>query len=232
MEKRRKGFYKMVLDTETAPLDKECKGVLPSNMFVYDIGWAIVDKQGNVYEAHSFINADVFIGEKILMQSAYYKSKIPQYWEDINNGKRVLTSSYNIRKQFLKNIEEYNIKEIYAHNARFDYGALNNTFRWDTKSKYRYYFPFEVDICDTLKMAHDVFGSMPTYRKFCEENGFMTKHKTPRPQMKAETLYRFITKDPTFVESHMGLEDVMIEKEIMAYCYKQHKKMRKKLWED
>ena len=34
-----------------------------------------------------------------------------------------------------------------------------------------------------------------------------------------------------FIESHTALEDVMIEKEILAYCYRQHKKMRKKLWE-
>ena len=48
----------------------------------------------------------------------------------------------------------------------------------------------------------------------------------------AENLYRFIIKDPTFIEAHTGLEDVMIEKEIMAYCFRQHKKMRKKLWEN
>jgi hypothetical protein len=28
------------------------------------------------------------------------------------------------------------------------------------------------------------------------------------------------------------LADVMIEKEILAYCYRQHKTMRKKLWEN
>jgi hypothetical protein len=46
----------------------------------------------------------------------------------------------------------------------------------------------------------------------------------------AEILFRFISKDNTFVESHTGLEDVMIEKEILAYCFKQHKKMERHLW--
>ena len=59
----------------------------------------------------------------------------------------------------------------------------------------------------------------------------MTSHKTPRPQKKAETVYRYITRDTDFVESHTGLEDVKIETLIMAYCYRQHKKMRKGLWE-
>jgi hypothetical protein len=45
-------------------------------------------------------------------------------------------------------------------------------------------------------------------------------------------LYKFISKDFDFVENHTGLEDVMIEKEILAYCYRQHKPMRKKLWEN
>ncbi len=81
-----------------------------------------------------------------------------------------------------------------------------------------------------MKMARDVMHKMPTYRKFCEENGFVTK--TGQLSAKAEDLYRFIIKDPTFVESHTGLEDVQIEREIMFYCYRQHKPMRKLLYEN
>ena len=223
--------YRIVLDTETAPLDREFNGVTPQNMFVYDCGWAIVDRKGNVYRTRSFINRDIFFDESDLMNSAYYANKIPMYLNDILNGKRLVKSFYEIRKTLFEDIAEFGVTEIYAHNMRFDYGSLNNTQRWETKSKYRYFFPKDVMICDTLKMAHDVIATMPTYKRFCEENGFMTKHKTPRPQMKAETLYRFITKDVNFVESHTGLEDVMIEKEILAYCFRQHKKMRKALFE-
>ena len=84
--------YKIVLDTETCPLDRELDEVTPSNMFAYDIGWAIVDKRGNVYKTRSFINADIFLNEKIAMTSAYYADKIPKYWEDYKNGTRILTS--------------------------------------------------------------------------------------------------------------------------------------------
>lgn len=222
--------YKIVLDTETCPIDKDYDGVVPSNMWVYDIGWAIVDKRGTVYRTRSFVNKDVFCNEVELMKSAYYADKIPMYWEDIKNGKRVLKSFNEIRKILLSDIAEFEVTEIYAHNMRFDYGSLNNTERWLTKSKYRYFFPYGIEICDTLKMARDVIGKMPTYRRFCEENGFLTKNNQLR--MTAEVLYKFISKDLDFVESHTGLEDVMIEKEILAYCYKQHKPMRKKLWEN
>lgn len=231
MEKKidRRISYKIVIDTETCPVDRDFDGVAPENMWVYDLGYAVVDKRGNVYETFSFVNADIFLNEKELMKSAYYAKKIPMYWEDIKAGKRILTSFYNIRKQLLASIEEYEVTEIFAHNMRFDYGTLNVTQRWLTKSKYRYFFPYGMEICDTLKMARDILGNMPTYRRFCEENGLMTKGN--QPQYKAETIYKFITKDLDFVESHTGLEDVLIEKEILAYCYKQHKRMRKLLFE-
>ena len=222
--------YRLVIDTETCPLDRTLETVLPNNMFVYDVGWAVVDKRGKVYDTKSFVNADIFLDEKELMKSAYYADKLPKYWKEIKSGERVLTSFYNIRKALLETISEYGITEIYAHNMRFDYGTLQNTQRWLTKSKYRYFFPKDVIICDTLKMARDVILKMPTYKKFCEENGLLTING--KLSASAENLYKFITKDTTFAESHTGLEDVLIEKEILAYCFKQHKKMRRKLWED
>lgn len=233
MEKKidRRIGYKIVLDTETCPIDKDFAGVDPYNMWTYDCGWAVVDKRGTVYEARSFVNADIFLGEKELMKSAYYANKIPMYWERIKSGEAILTSFANIRKQLLEDMETYGVTEVFAHNMRFDYGTLNTTERWLTKSKYRYFFPYGTEICDTLKMAQDVLGKMPTYIRFCEENGFMTNHSTPRPSFKAEVIYKFLTKDLDFVEEHTGLADVMIEKEILAYCYKQHKRMRKALFE-
>ena len=220
--------YKIVLDTETCPIDKDVNEVSPQNMWVYDCGWAVVDKRGKVYKTRSFINADIFLGEKELMNSAYYSNKIPMYWEQIKRGERILTSFHNIRKALLEDIAEFEVKEIFAHNMRFDYGTLNTTQRWLTKSQYRYFFPYEIEICDTLKMARNVIAKMPTYQRFCKENGYLTKNGQYR--LTAEIIYRFISKNNDFIESHTGLEDVLIEKEILAYCYKQHKKMCKKLW--
>lgn len=228
IDRRKK--YIIVLDTETCPLDKDMEEVTPSNMFVYDVGMAVVDKKGNVYETYSYVVADIFFEEKGLMNSAYYADKLPQYYEDIKNGTRKVATLYAIRKKLKELMDKYETKTISAHNARFDNGALNNTERWLTKSKYRYFYPYGAELWDTLKMAHDVIAKMPTYKKFCEENGYMTTHKKPRPQEKAEVLYRFISGDNDFVESHTGLEDVMIEKEILAYCFRQKKKMRKLLY--
>lgn len=227
MDKRIK--YRIVLDTETTPIDKTCRKVDPTNMFVYDIGWAVVDKHGKVYKTQSFVIQDIFIQEADLMQSAYYANKIPQYKTAINNGSRILTSFYKVREALIKDIELFNVTEIYAHNMYFDLLSLNNTERWLTKSKYRYFFPYGIEINDTLKMAKDVIGKQPTYIKYCNDNNYVTS--SGRPRFTAEILYRYITQNENFTENHTGLEDVMIEKEILAYCFRQHKKMRKALFE-
>jgi DNA polymerase III epsilon subunit-like protein len=220
--------YKVVLDCESCPLDRTLEDVLPSNMFSYDIGWAVVDKRGVVYVARSFVVDEIFNKEKELMQSSYYAKKIPMYKKEIAEGKRIVASFYEIRKQLADDMKLYEVKEVYAHNMRFDYGTLNNTQRWLTKSKYRFFFPYGTEICDTLKMSRQVIGQMPTYKRFCEENGYLTKNG--RLRFTAEILYRFISKNNEFSENHTGLEDVLIEKEILAYCFKQHKKMVRKLW--
>lgn len=228
----RRRNYIIVVDTETCPLDRDYNGVTPFNMFVYDIGWAVVDKHGNVYETKSYMVKDIFEGEKQLMLSAYYANKIPKYVEDLANGNRTLATWYEIRNDLVETMKRYETNIVCAHNARFDDGATKNTQRWLTKSKYRYFLPYGAEVWDTMKMALDVIAPMPTYKAFCEENGYMTKHKTPRPQVKAEVIYRFMTGNNDFIESHTGLEDVLIEKEILAYCYCKHKKMRKKLYEN
>ena len=110
---RRRNYF-LCIDTETVPVDKDFDGVDPYNMWVYDVGVAVIDKHGNVYETFSFVNADIFIDEKELMKSAYYADKIPDYWEDIKNGKRVLTSFYNIRKTIMMLIDKYEIEKVFA----------------------------------------------------------------------------------------------------------------------
>ena len=64
----------------------------------------------------------------------------------------------------------------------------------------------------------------------CQENGYVLKNGQPRKT--AEILWRFISGNNDFEESHTGLEDVLIEAEIMFYCFRQHKPMRKALFEN
>ena len=218
----RRHTYGIMLDTETA-------NGLDDPLF-YDCGWEVIDSHGRKYAERSFVNKDIFLGERELMKSAYYAEKLPHYWTEIWCGQRKMATTYEIKKALRADIEKYGCEFICAHNARFDQKSLNTTQRYVTKSKYRFFVPYGVEWWDTMKMAQDVICQMPTYKKFCEENGYICKNGQLRKT--AEILYRFINKDDNFQECHTGLEDVDIERQILAYCVRQHKKMRKKLWED
>lgn len=223
IDKRKK--YYMVLDTETCPIDRECQDITPDNMLVYDIGYAIVDKKGNVYKSGSYIISDVFFKEFYTkMQSSYYSAKIPQYMQDIGEGKRKVKTWAEISFILRDTIQEYQVKAIVAHNARFDFGALKNTKEYLNQYAMLPYMTWY----DSLKMAKSVMAEMPTYKQFCQDNNYITAKGNVR--LTAEVLYRFISQDNAFIESHTALEDVLIEKEILAYCFKQHKKMSKLLF--
>ena len=218
IDKRRSYF--LTIDTETANnMD---------NPFVFDIGGAIHDKQGNVMETFSFIVKEVFYGMPDLMAECFYQSKLPMYRTQIEQGFRQVKSWYEVRAHIHKLCDKYSVKAIIAHNMRFDYRSANTTQRYLTYSKYRYFFPKDVPLWDTLSMARDTIVKQKTYIRFCENNGYCTKNGKPRAT--AEILYRYITNNVDFTESHTGLEDVLIEKEIFVKCIRQHKKMKRSPW--
>ena len=227
MDKRR--HYILILDTETANTFRgENGGLDTSNALAYDIGFAVCDTRGNIYEKHSFVNADIFLDYAEAMQSAYYAAKLPKYHADIKEGKRKLASAATIRREMLEIMAEYGIREVCAHNARFDMAALNATLRYLTKSRLRFWFPFGTTVWDSCLMAKDVILKMPTYKHFCEKNNILTA--TGRLPFNAQALYSYLQNDPEFIEAHTALEDALIEAKIVAYCFRQKKKMRKELW--
>ena len=216
IDRRRK--YYLVLDTETA------NGL--ENPIVYDLGFAIIDKNGKVYDRRSLVIYDTYCLMKDLMQSAYYANKLPKYETEIANGEREIVSYATAKKIIAEVCKKYNIKVAIAHNARFDYRATTITQRYLTKSKYRFFLPYGIELWDTMKMANDTICKQWSYKEWCYKNGYLTKNG--RVRKTAEILYRYISGDEDFIESHTGLEDVLIEKEIFVHCMRQHKPMRKK----
>ena len=212
--------YIMVLDTETAnglmvndKLDLSCS-------LVYDIGFTVVDKKGRVYCQKSMAIREIFCGMADVMKSAYYAEKLPKYWEDIKAGRRNLVNFMTA----LEVMKEYNIQTVSAHNARFDVNALNNTIRYITKSDKRFFFPYGTEIWDTYKGAVNTICKQKGYIRFCERNGYMTKHKTPKVRATAEILYRYLSGDNNFIEEHQGLDDTTIEAKILTQILRQHSK--------
>ena len=211
--------YYLVCDIETANHAEDA--------LAYDVGLAIVDRYGTIYEKHSFICKEIFVDEADLMQSAYYAKKIPEYHEGIADGSRKVVTLYEIRSMVFDLYKRWNYKAVMAYNAYFDNSGLNRTQRYVTKSKYRWFFPYGVPVHCIWHMACQTICSMKKYHKFCTDNGFVSK--AGNIQTSAEVVYRFLTNNPDFEEEHKGLEDVLIEAYIFAECVRKHKRMNRKI---
>ena len=191
---------KLVLDTETINLEKQ---------FVYDLGYTIADADGNVVARKSYVISQVF-NNKELFATGYYSNKMPLYLERLANGYSKKVGWGHAMRYLANDIKKYGITEIYAYNSKFDSRALNFMCAW-----YKVVNGLGgTEIQDIMNFIKPITKSQD-YKDFCEKNGFMTNHKTPQPQQKAETLYRYLNDNVDYEEEHTGLEDSLIELEIL-----------------
>lgn len=217
---KRKTYY-CVIDTETCPIEPSPK-VDAHNMLVYDIGYRIIDKKGNCYLEKSFVVDEIFHGEYKRMRNSYYVDKLPQYYKEIGENKRIIKGIEDIRNEFQNDLKMFNCTIVSAHNAYFDYTSLRTTMKW-LNCKNPYFYKYEYTLWDTMKMARDTICKAKSY-PFYNSNG--------QKSVSAENLYRYISGNYEFTESHTGLEDTRIESAILVKCLSYHKKMKRKLWAD
>lgn len=210
----------IVIDTETANTIDD--------PFCYDIGFAVIDRTGKVYETHSYVIADIFLDEKEMMKEAYFADKIPQYWEDIKNGKRQLRRFQTVKRIFRDVCDQYEVNMVCAYNCAFDVRSGNYTQRYLTSSKYRYFYPYGTRFMDILKLAREILKKDENYKTFCVENGYLTKKGQNR--YTAEIVYRYLF-DSDFIEEHTGLADCLIEAQIMIKLMNEYPEIDFKLQE-
>lgn len=212
----RKKEYLLVIDTET------CCDV--NQPLAYDIGYAVCDREGNIYLERSFVVAETFLDLKDdAMTTAYFSEKIPNYWDDIRNGNRNIKSIRYIRNQVREDMKKYNIHKVGAYNMSFDKKSLNNVLRYGTKSFFRWFFPYGTEFFCIWNMACQALLNSLTYIRFAEKYNLQTEKGNLLTS--AEACYKYITKKIDFEEDHTGLEDVKIEIKIMAKCNATHKKI-------
>ena len=216
VDKRKKYF--MVLDVETANTtdSKHNDGL------VYDIGFTIMDKKGNIYAERSFCIKEIFDWLD-LMQSAYYAEKRPIYYEKMKNKEMEKVTIWEARQRIKKALEYFNISEVYAYNASFDYTTLNNTVRYLSGSGCRWFLPYGTQICDIWHIACQVLG---VQKLFQSEN---IRNDNGNLITSAERMFAYMEQNPDFEESHTGLEDAKIESQILARCLRTHKHIDKKI---
>ena len=193
----------LIFDTETTSLDKP---------FCYDLGYTILD-----IESDEVLCSRHFIIEQVwhnlpLFQSAYYADKRPEYVALMRAHRAQLVKWGQATQQMARDIKAFNITDTYAYNSTFDTKVFDYCCDW-----FKTINPLDnVGIHDIWGYASQFITGKNDYRAFCEEHELFTQ--TGNYSGSAETVYRFITKDPEFVEKHMGLYDSQIEARILMYC--------------
>lgn len=214
---RRKNYY-LTLDTETC-------GSLGSPL-VYDIGFTIHDKKGNIYESRSYVIREIFYGEWKKMRTAYYAEKIPAYKEGIKTGKWIVKSFWEIRKEIFSLMKEYNVKAVVAYNAGFDTRALNSTLNYLSKfDEKQTFFNEKTVIWCSWGMSCQTIFKQKTFFKLANRESWVSDAGNVKTS--AEIAHRYINRDFSFEEAHTALEDALIETKIFAKCFACHKHMDK-----
>lgn len=215
----------LILDTETTIVPSVKLGDKTPQL-VYNIAWVIMSKSGQIKTQKSFVVKEVWEkyqsyifprqGEFMISQ----KAKQGLYTKQLTDGTTKIANFKDILQELRRDLIEGSVNTINAYNVRFDKYVLQ-----DMQSLLGITEIFNVanmiqllnEYVPVYNIQHGFVQVAPVkYQKFCVQNGFITKTGYMY-QTKAETAYRFLSKNPFFSESHTALEDCYIEACILAY---------------
>lgn len=192
-----------VFDTETAGSFNK--------PFCYNIGYVIADT-----ETKEILVRKDFVVEQVwhnlpLFTSAYYADKREGYVKAMKGRKTVLKKFGYITREMARDFEIYGVKNAYAFNSAFDENVFNFNCDW-----YKCINPFDtIQVFDIRAFAIQ-FLVNDEYKDFCDKFSLYTD--SGNYSTTAETMFKFITNDETFVENHTALSDSEIEFEILMAC--------------
>ena len=198
-----------VFDTETVGL--------PPRNFVYDMGWIVTDRKGNIQKKRNFLIEEVITDGKKMMGAFFAKKIFSYYIPALDSGKINLISLNDMQDIMYDDLTE--CQTVAAYNVGFDLSALHNTV--DICNGQQEILFGDFDILCLWNFACEALLSTPTYWKAASTHGWQSR--AGNFTTTAESTYRFITGDPKFVESHTALDDCMIENEILKACFAKKK---------
>lgn len=199
-----------------------------SNQKPYDIGYIVADRYGHIYLKRSFFLSDNFIENYITVDFDYNSVQRilnNSYIEFINdsNKKDSLKKYKRVSKKefiqyFIEDCKKYDCKKFYAYNVSFDKRMIAKIFG---NKEQNFYNGFQfMDIAPIIANARLL---TKRYLDFCLDWDLLTK--TNWASTKAETVYGYLLRNPLFSERHTGLEDTLIEYEILMKAFESKKKI-------
>jgi len=190
-------------DTETL------NGATASYCFTYHVAFVATNKKKEILD-----KINILILEHLqLDKSGFYGKFKKEYYRQLLKDENVIicyteTEAIEVLKKWF---EKWEVSTICAHNSGFDF-----------EKTFLQYLVKDFDFIDTQFAFFDTIGHYRKFKKFCLENGYVTKYKNCK--MTAEICYRFITGNTDFVEEHTALADSEIETEILFAVWDTHRK--------
>lgn len=256
---RRKKYY-LILDCETATLpyasnfeETQKKNIAIAKPLIYDLGWQVIDRNGNIYKRKSFIISEIFSVPQVF-NTAYYAHKRPIYLERLKKGETILTDWNTAITELIEDMQY--VESVGAYNSMFDFKkAIPFTelyiqklyspdfYKWEqmqnelckkiaygnnrqnTKDFERTVFRFRDNIYDLF----DVWGLSCEHIMNTKEYKQMCINNGWQTASKkyfktsAETCFRYFSKELEFEESHTAIDDTIIESEIFVEILKRTK---------
>ena len=124
----RKGFRYMVLDCETATLpfaneianfdSEKKKKIAIARPLIYDIGWTITNRKGEILDSKQFLIAETFAVPAVF-NTAYYAEKRPLYLEMLNRKETEIKPWNEVAKILLHDLRK--VDAVGAYNSMFDF---------------------------------------------------------------------------------------------------------------
>lgn len=204
---------RIVIDTETL-------GGL-ENPLCYDIGYAIMNNDGEILTTRRYLVRETFFGMREKMKTAYYAEKLPLYYAEMLKDLKDQPLAA-IRKELFELCEQFKVKQVWAFNAAFDEKALNNTVKTISNGFVEEFLPFGVEWHCIQAFAGQTFLNSRSYFKYAINHDLVSEKGNVRTT--AEAAYQYLNDDENFIEEHTALSDVLIECAILHKCLKQHKK--------
>ena len=190
-------------DTETL------NGAKDSYCFTYHVAFVAFNRKKEILDKINIVILEYLQLDK----SQFYGKFKKEYYRALLKDENVIIcysekEAMEILDAWFK---KWNIHTICAHNSGFDF----------TKT-FLQFMVTDYEFIDTQFAFYDTIGHYRKFKKFCIENGYVTK--SGNCQMTAEICYRFITGNNDFVEEHTALSDSEIEVEILFAVWDTHRK--------
>ena len=192
-----------VFDTETINVE---------HPYCYNVGFAIYDT-----ETKKRLTKREYVIEQVwhnpmLFSTAYYAEKREIYVSRMKGRKIKMTKWGFCCREMHTIFKYYNVELAFAYNSQFDEKVFNFNCEF-----FHTINPFDtIPIKDIMPYVHNTIAFTEDFQGFCENYKLFTE--SGNYSTTAETLTKYITNNPDFVEEHTALADSEIELDILLYC--------------